>query len=100
MYPHFQPQPSNMRKGWSWTQTFTMDSVLSNNGGSRGLGSSVEGGVDMGRESFTFAFQLFQGLRLAPHQSQEFGLQLLFIDSVLGDHQTVRGQVHQKAQLW
>lgn len=50
-------------------------------------------------ESLTFAFELFQGLGLAPHQSQELGLQFLIVNSILRDHQAVRGKINQQAKL-
>lgn len=50
-------------------------------------------------ESLTFAFELLQSLRLAPNQSQELGLQFLIVNSILGDHQAIWGEVNQQAQL-
>lgn len=50
-------------------------------------------------ESLTFAFELLQSLGLAPHQSQELSLQFLIVNSILGDHQAIRGEINQQAQL-
>lgn len=51
-------------------------------------------------ESLTFASELLQGLRLAPNQSQELSLQFLIVNSILRDHQAIRGEINQQTQLW
>lgn len=51
-------------------------------------------------ESLTFASELLQSLRLAPNQSQELSLQFLMVNSILRDHQAIRGEINQQAQLW